>query len=55
MLERLGRACARHHRIVLVVWLVVAVGVVLAARSADGQTYDRFTVPGTNSQQASDT
>ena len=54
MLERLGRACARHHRIVLVVWLVVAVGVVLAARSADGQTYDRFTVPGTNSQQAID-
>jgi RND superfamily putative drug exporter len=54
MLERLGRAAARRHRLVIAAWVVVAVALgVLAARDG-GSTHDVFTIPGTQSQQAFD-
>jgi len=53
-LERLGRLCARHHWIVIVVWLVIVAGTVTANVVAGGETSNDFTLPGTESQDASD-
>ena len=54
MLERLGRWSARHHRAVIVVWLLVAIGSLVAATVWPGKPVDTFSIPGTNSQQALD-
>jgi RND superfamily putative drug exporter len=54
VLERLGRVCYRHRRVVLVVWLVAVVGMVVAARAGGGETTTVFEVPGTESQRAFD-
>src|SRR5687768_1514787 len=53
-LDRLGRACARTHLVVLVIWLVAAVGLVVAAKASGGETVDNFTIPGADSQKARD-
>ena len=53
-LERLGRLCARHHWIVIVVWLVIVAGTVTANLVAGGETSNDFTLPGTESQDAAD-
>lgn len=52
MLERLGRVCYRHRRVVLVAWLVAVAGMVVAARAGGGETTTVFEVPGTESQRA---
>ena len=54
VLYRLGRACARHHWVVIGLWLVLAVGVVAAAQSAGSQTSDNLSLPGTGSTQSQD-
>ena len=54
MLQRLGRFCAHHHRIVIVVWLALLIGAGVAAVARNGQPKDEFSVPGTQSQQALD-
>ncbi len=54
MLEGLGRWSARHHRAVLIAWLVIAVGALVAAATWPGKPIDTFSIPGTNSQQALD-
>ncbi|HEX6311549.1 MAG TPA: MMPL family transporter [Acidimicrobiia bacterium] len=54
VLERLGRFCARHHRIVIAVWVVVVVGTVAANFVAGGETSNNFELPGTSAQEASD-
>jgi RND superfamily putative drug exporter len=54
MLERLGRGCARHHRIVLILWVALAVLLVIVQGAAGGRTRDVFTIPGTDSQAAID-
>jgi RND superfamily putative drug exporter len=54
VLYRLGRASARHHWIVIGVWLVLAVGIVVAAQSAGSQTSDNLSLPGTGSTQSQD-
>ena len=54
MLERLGRGAARHHRIVLVAWLVAVIAVGAAAGAWGGKAYDSFSIPGTGSQEAID-
>jgi len=54
MLERLGRGAARHHWVVIGLWVLIAVGLGVGAGRSDGQTRDVFTIPGTQSQQAFD-
>lgn len=52
LLYRLGHLCARHPVLVLAVWAVVAISVV--ARSVGQETNDDLTLPGTDSQAATD-
>ncbi|MEU5938812.1 MMPL family transporter [Micromonospora sp. NPDC047548] len=54
LLYRLGRASLRRRRLVVAVWLVVLVGLGLAAATLRGPTASNFTMPGTESQQALD-
>ena len=53
-LYRLGGVCARRRWIVLAVWLVVAVALAAWARGAGSEVNDDLTLPGTDSQQATD-
>ncbi len=50
----LGRFCARHHWSVLAVWLVIFAALALAARSVGPEVNDNLTLPGSDSQRASD-
>jgi RND superfamily putative drug exporter len=54
VLFRLGRFCARRHWPVLIAWAVavIALGVIEAAHH--GEPIDKFTIPGSQSQQALD-
>ena len=52
LLYRLGQFCARRSVLVLVVWVVVAVAVVGVAKSVGSDTNDDLTLPGTDSQEA---
>ncbi|TDC37868.1 MMPL family transporter [Micromonospora sp. KC213] len=54
LLYRLGRASLRRRRLVAAVWLVVLVGLGLAAATLKGPMASNFTMPGTESQQALD-
>ena len=51
----LARFCARHRFVVLTVWLLVAVALVGVAHQRGDNTNDSLTLPGTNSQHATDT
>src|SRR3954452_3129027 len=53
-LYALGRLCARHRLVVMLVWLVIVVAVVVAAKGIGQQTSDNLVLPGTDSQQAND-
>ncbi|MGZ4277723.1 MAG: MMPL family transporter [Solirubrobacteraceae bacterium] len=53
-LYRLGGWAFRRRRTVLVAWITVLGLVVASAAAFSGQTNDRFSVPGTESQQAQD-
>ena len=48
------RATARHHWLTILVWLVLATGLVVGAKASGGETVDVFTIPGAQSQQAAD-
>jgi len=50
----LGRTCIRFRWVVLGVWVVVVVALVLWAKHAGSQTSDNLTLPGSDSQQATD-
>jgi RND superfamily putative drug exporter len=52
-LERLGRWCARHPWRTIAAWVLVAIVVGGLAASAKGYS-DNFTIPGTESQHATD-
>ncbi|PWR16473.1 hypothetical protein DKT69_05440 [Micromonospora sicca] len=54
LLYRLGRASLRRRRLVAVAWLVVLVGLGVAAATLKGPTASNFTMPGTESQRAID-
>ena len=54
LLYRLGHFCARHSVLVLAIWVVIALSVVVVARSVGQETNDDLTLPGTDSQAASD-
>ena len=53
-LHALGRACARHHVVVIAVWLVAVVALAAVSSSIGQQTSDNLVLPGTDSQRASD-
>ncbi|MGK5742529.1 MMPL family transporter [Micromonospora sp. URMC 103] len=54
LLYRLGRGSLRRRRLVAAIWLVVLVGLGLAAVFLRGPTASNFTMPGTESQRALD-
>src|SRR5260370_3832147 len=53
-LYRLGRFVTRRRRLVVSAWLVLLAGVIALAVGSGGKTVDSFTVPGAQSQQATD-
>jgi putative drug exporter of the RND superfamily len=50
----LGQRCVRHRLVVVAVWLVVVVGLALSARAVGPNVNDNLTLPGSDSQQATD-
>jgi uncharacterized membrane protein YdfJ with MMPL/SSD domain len=54
LLYRLGRAVAAHPLIVLVLWIVAAVGVTLLVKGVGAETSNNLSLPGTGSQLATD-
>jgi RND superfamily putative drug exporter len=50
-----GGFCVRHRAPVLVAWLVIVVALAVLARGVGEQTSDNLVLPGTDSQQATDT
>jgi putative drug exporter of the RND superfamily len=54
LLYRIGHFCVRRRFIVLGVWLVAAVAVVAISHKMGDNTNDNLTLPGTNSQHATD-
>ena len=54
LLYRLGSVSVRHRRVVLAVWLAVFVLLAVAARSAGPDLNDNLTLPGSDSQRATD-
>jgi putative drug exporter of the RND superfamily len=53
-LYRLARFCAQHRYLVVSAWLIVTVVLVGVSRQLGDNTSDNLTLPGTNSQQATD-
>jgi putative drug exporter of the RND superfamily len=54
LLYRLGQSCVRHRRAVLALWLVMFALLAVAARSVGPDLSDNLTLPGTDSQRATD-
>ena len=54
MLQRLARFCYRRRRYVLIGWLVALVLVGFLSKTAGGKDTTKFSLPGTESQQAID-
>ncbi len=54
LLYGLGQRCVRRRWAVLAVWLVVLVALALAARAVGPNVNDNLTLPGSDSQQATD-
>jgi len=55
VLYRLARFCAQHRYLVLSAWLIVTVVLVGVSHQLGDHTSDNLTLPGTGSQQATDT
>ncbi len=51
-LYRLGRFCSRHHWPVIAVWVLLAIGLAVAARTAGDNTSDNVSLPGSGSTNA---
>ena len=54
VLYRLGHVCVRRRWIVLALWLTVFAGLAVVARTVGPNVNDNLTLPGTDSQKASD-
>jgi RND superfamily putative drug exporter len=54
VLYRLGGLCARRRWTVVGVWVLIVAALAIAARTAGPNTNDNLTLPGTDSQQATD-
>ena len=55
VLYAVARFCTRHRYLVLAVWVLFAVGLVAVASRVGDNTNDNLSLPGTDSQQATDT
>ena len=53
-LYRLGRACVRRRRLVVLAWALLAIAAVGLGQASGGRTSDAFEIPGVESQQAYD-
>ena len=53
-LYHLGRACSRHHRLVIALWVVAVIALAGLGRAAGDQTSDNLSLPGTGSTEATD-
>ena len=53
-LYAIGRFCSRHHWLTIGVWIVLAVGLVLAGQAGESKTNDNLTLPGTGSTAATE-
>jgi RND superfamily putative drug exporter len=53
-LYAIGRFCSRHHWATIAVWLVLAIGLVVAGQSSESRTSENLTLPGTDSTQATE-
>src|SRR5688572_31553662 len=53
-LHRLGRACVRRRRLVVLAWALLAIAAVGLGQASGGRTSDAFEIPGVESQQAYD-
>jgi RND superfamily putative drug exporter len=53
-LYAIGRFCSRHHYPTIAVWLIVAVGLVVAGQASGDKTNDNLTLPGTGSTIATE-
>src|SRR5262245_21246078 len=54
-LYRLGRGAVRRRRLVVLGWIIIAVGIMAVGRAAGGATSDTFEIPGVEAQRAADT
>ena len=54
LLYRLGRATVRRRRLVVLAWIIAAVGVIALGSLSGGKTSDAFEAPGVESQTALD-
>src|SRR5687768_6373113 len=54
LLYRLGRFSVRRRRLVVLTWLVAAVGVLVVGQAAGGELSDEFEVPSLEAQKAFD-
>ena len=54
LLYRLGRGAVRRRRLVVVAWVVAAIGILVIGQAAGGEPSDEFTVPNVESQKALD-
>ena len=54
LLYGLGQRCVRHRLTVFAVWLVVVAALAIAARTVGPDVNDNLTLPGSDSQQATD-
>jgi putative drug exporter of the RND superfamily len=55
MLQAVARTCVRRRFVVLGVWLVATIAVVAISHGMGDNTNDNLSLPGTNSQKATDT
>jgi RND superfamily putative drug exporter len=55
MLQAVARTCVRRRFVVLGVWLVATIALVAISHRMGDNTNDNLSLPGTNSQQATDT
>ena len=53
-LYRLGRSSSRHRWWVVGAWVLVVVGLFVGGKAAGGELQDSFSVPGVESQKATD-
>jgi RND superfamily putative drug exporter len=53
-LYAIGRFCSRHHWPTIAIWVVLAIGLVVVAISAESKTNDNLTLPGTSSTTATE-
>ncbi len=54
LLYRLAHFCIRRRRTVLAAWITLLVGIGVTSAALGGETSDKFTLPGTESQEAFD-